>query len=427
MKFQTALMTLFVCLTGSATLRADLKVKTRYAAGTETNEQTVYFQGARQRFEWDGGAVIDRPDQQRLIQIDNAAKTFRIMPTPKGAEAAGKGGTVVMTTKVHDTGERKQMFGHEARHLKTTITREPDGNACDKTKSRIESDGWYIDVETPAPRASAAGGCHDEIVQRAEGDGKLGYPVAYETKSWSGDAKTPSVVKMEVLELSADALDAALFEAPAGFAEVKDPEAKPGNRIGMEISSGPAGKITKDALTNSLSRMLLQAGYHPVESTKDCDYVLYTEVADVHQQSGAVAKVSRFTGGLGRRFSKGAAVAPPAGEALEVTVNYKLVKHGEAAPLLEATASGKNGGVGVLGMVRLAASVMPMTMMLKSFGGPMMMMQVSGGGGMSAIDPMMGSFMSLFPASHPGSEIKAVNAALEAEVKAVAEKLKTLS
>ena len=48
----------------------------------------------------------------------------------------------------------------------------------------------------------------------------------------------------------------------------------------------------------------MQAGYRPVEKTSECDYVLYTEIAEVKQQAGAVAKVSRFTGGIGLDYNK---------------------------------------------------------------------------------------------------------------------------
>ena len=55
--------------------------------------------------------------------------------TTSGA-AAPKGGVVSETITLTDTGERKQMFGLEARHIKTAIVRQPGDNALKTGKLR---------------------------------------------------------------------------------------------------------------------------------------------------------------------------------------------------------------------------------------------------------------------------------------------------
>jgi len=54
---------------------------------------------------------------------------------------------VTYVTNTIDTGERKEMFGFTARHLKSSMTIEPSPDACMKDKMRIERDGWYIDLQ----------------------------------------------------------------------------------------------------------------------------------------------------------------------------------------------------------------------------------------------------------------------------------------
>jgi hypothetical protein len=50
-----------------------------------------------------------------------------------------------------DTGERKQMFGYEARHVITTYSITPTPEAANVTGSESITDGWYIDLETTLP------------------------------------------------------------------------------------------------------------------------------------------------------------------------------------------------------------------------------------------------------------------------------------
>ena len=53
---------------------------------------------------------------------------------------------VRIESKTVDTGERKTFFGHLARHLITTTSREPDRNNAGGEET---IDGWYIDYEVP--------------------------------------------------------------------------------------------------------------------------------------------------------------------------------------------------------------------------------------------------------------------------------------
>ena len=52
-----------------------------------------------------------------------------------------------MTVNTIDTGERKEMFGFTARHLKRTMTSQTSPDACSQNQMRIDTDGWYINLE----------------------------------------------------------------------------------------------------------------------------------------------------------------------------------------------------------------------------------------------------------------------------------------
>lgn len=90
------------------------------------------------------------------------------------------------------------MLDMQARHLKVTMTRQPEAGACDAAKTRVEMDGWYVDFETPEIKGASADHayaafkpeCEDDTRYQQTGQGKLGYPVAYSMKSWKGDEKT---------------------------------------------------------------------------------------------------------------------------------------------------------------------------------------------------------------------------------------------
>jgi hypothetical protein len=182
--------------------------------------------------------MVQQGDLNRFIQINNQARTYVVVstksPSPvKGSTGTTRHGAVVnVATDVADTGERKQLLGMQARHLKVTMTRLPETGACDATKTRMELDGWYVDFEAPSPKGSKQDAgqdagkpeCEDDVLYEQTGAGKLGYPVAYTARTWTGEDKNPTVVTMEVLELSHAPLDAALFDVPAGYRGVKTPQ-----------------------------------------------------------------------------------------------------------------------------------------------------------------------------------------------------------
>jgi hypothetical protein len=209
-------------------------MKTAYTSGSQKTETVTFFKGARERFEFADMVVLKQHDLKRTVQISRAANTYLVIPDaslatpptpPPATDPQQKPGIVTMTTTITDTGERKSMFGMEARHVKTVIDRTATPVACDPSKQHIESDGWYVDLPAtiqspPDPAAQLPPAtCVDEIKATQNGDPKaLGFPIGYTTTITGEDGK-PNAVVMEISELEITNLDAALFDIPAGLTE----------------------------------------------------------------------------------------------------------------------------------------------------------------------------------------------------------------
>jgi hypothetical protein len=231
---------------------ADVKIRTRSTVGGQATENTVYIKGKRQRSEQDFGGLktvtLTQCDMRRDVQLNERAKTYFISLYESGGLSGQtgetpiensqskiqnqKGGVVTTTVTLKDTGERKQMFGYTARHILTTIVTESSPDACSPVKTKMETDGWYIDAEFvldclidrqyKPEISSRGGGCQDRQVFKQNGSGKLGYPVYLKTTMRGENGGEDFVSIQEVLEISPAALDASLFEIPAGFREVKN-------------------------------------------------------------------------------------------------------------------------------------------------------------------------------------------------------------
>ena len=239
---------ILVCVTGAAAVaRADVKIKTRQTAQGQTTENATYIKGKRSRTEMSGGQMItiQQCDLRRDIQIMHQAKAYTIRPydtsdasqpttQAAGAHPAGatKGGVVTSTVTTRDTGERKQMFGYTARHIITTIETKSSPDSCTPMDSKMETDGWYIDaafaLDCDIERAGAyripqqRSGCQDRYETKTVGAAKRGYPVWEKMTGFDKDGRESFSMVNEVVELSQATLDAALFEAPADYREVKD-------------------------------------------------------------------------------------------------------------------------------------------------------------------------------------------------------------
>ncbi|HEX6729149.1 MAG TPA: hypothetical protein VF074_04020, partial [Pyrinomonadaceae bacterium] len=193
----------------------DVKIRQRMGSANQAGIETIlYIKGQRMRNEMAGNiglTTILQCDLKRSLTINEKTKTYLITPTDgtaasMGADGGGsgatsvpsqqppnqpRGGVVNITNTITDTGERKEMFGFTARHIKTSMVKTVSPDACDK-EQKVETDGWYIDFEyafvcpgetqkyQPSP-VRPQPGCKDEIRTKTIGTAKLGFPLLVTT------------------------------------------------------------------------------------------------------------------------------------------------------------------------------------------------------------------------------------------------------
>src|SRR5437016_6380635 len=126
-------------------IRGDFKITIKTMMAGMPTQSTTMIKGLRERSETNmamGGmnmsqVSVTQCDLKRTIQINDRARKYMISPmdsgdssigVDSGAPASGgasrRGGVVTMTINPVDTGERKEMFGFNARHLKQTMMSE---------------------------------------------------------------------------------------------------------------------------------------------------------------------------------------------------------------------------------------------------------------------------------------------------------------
>lgn len=244
-------LAIIALMCAASAVTADTKVKTKTTVSGQSFEGITYIKKSRQRSEQNLGAMsmatITQCDLRRTIQINDRSRKYLIMPfgnadstggpaaaikpeAPK-AGAARRGGVITMVYAVTDTGERKQMFGLTARHLKVVMTTESSPDACNPSKMKMEMDGWYVDLDYGLDCEWGKGGgysmgsgkpdCVDEYRMKTTGTGKLGYPLSQTMITYGEDGREMSRMTTEIVEFSQATLDPALFEIPAGYTEAK--------------------------------------------------------------------------------------------------------------------------------------------------------------------------------------------------------------
>jgi hypothetical protein len=270
------IMLLCVCASASA----DLKVTRKAGAGGRESQSTVYIKGARERTEMPMITTIRQCDLKRTIQLNERARKYVIVPDDEGGAAASapstpaaaqgpkqprRGAVVNYTVNINDTGERKQMFGYNARHVKTSTVMDAPAEACNPGHMEMESDGWYIDFAAAGPACDVdrpvaptmrgpRPDCQDQVHFRTTGSGRLGFPVMVTTRfkmagaqgeGGEEDAQVSAMMSnamtstLEVTDISTVTLDPSLFDVPAGYTQAASMQELYSS--GMGITSGAGG------------------------------------------------------------------------------------------------------------------------------------------------------------------------------------------
>lgn len=410
------------------------KATSRYVAGGQESIITVYASGPRQRVEpGSGNALITQCDLGKTVQINDKARAYVVStlgaapPATQDDAARKPGGVIVVRTVATDTGERRELLGQQARRVKIVTTTEPDTQACDKRKTRVEVDGWYANVpelhECPAAKATggsdAAGSCGDERKTEVSGEASPGYPLAYTLVAFDDAGKEMSRLAVEVTSLTREPRSPTLFEAPADFSALADAGAlaaaarraeleelgttpKPTGmvRIGVTVPADRSGRsVSSDAMASELLEAFNEKPFeavpiaaetpeeqHGEARKKECDFVLRAELASL-----TTSKAGRV-GGLMRRASGGGTPT----ELHEAKVNVELFAVGENVPRKKQAASAKTGSFTwrrAAGLARFAGRLY-----FGVAGGVMRTLMTSMGGGSGALlgaDPTLNALTTL--------------------------------
>jgi hypothetical protein len=254
--------TFVVVMALSTAALADVLVKQRVTMGGMKMQSTKMIKGARERAEtktefddpaasalYPQVATITQCDLKRKVQLSERKKLYLVEPmqiasepTARGAVATEpqpsgptkKGGTVTVTSNGRDTGERKMMFGMQARHIITTMEMVSSADSCNgANQMKMEYDGWYVDfsadfacpikqVQRPDNMMQRKPDCMDRFVNKASGVADPGFLLEGTMKMFGPDGSVQMSQTTETLELSRKPLDQAFFEIPVGFAETRD-------------------------------------------------------------------------------------------------------------------------------------------------------------------------------------------------------------
>lgn len=241
-----------------------------------SSERTQYSQGDRKRLEYrntaggakqaDGSmdlrygphmASITRCDLGKIYELNLDAREYHgssYPPQPFTQERMKAMGvkpqgdlpttpTLLIEITTRDTGERKQMFGHTARHVIRTRTETPLEGSHAQAQDSVE-DGWFIDLDTgiscdrkwregERAHSHVAAWLKDasappELPKFVEvGSRETGFAMESRTTT-RGAYVSPDGTKKEststsettVILLEERPLDLAVFEVPVGFREV---------------------------------------------------------------------------------------------------------------------------------------------------------------------------------------------------------------
>lgn len=223
-----------------------------------------YVQGPNSRFELPGlhsfgtepeerTVIIQRCSDHLMYRLDLKSREYSELPLPaelpketKDIKNRTEGPpNLTIETTVRDTGETKSAFGHTARHYITT-TKQASSPELGIEPSETVEDTWYLDIPDPrtcGPRSHRGsgfvgagvgfGGHAPAALEKIRPEFKHSGPdpqgLMLSSKSTNkaiqilqtGERQEQEfTTSTEIVEMSEEPVDPALFEVPAGFKKV---------------------------------------------------------------------------------------------------------------------------------------------------------------------------------------------------------------
>ena len=366
----SALAIIFCLVTVSL---ADVTIKQRITMSGQKFESTKRIKGQRERTEQHMEmadpamaafmpqiATITQCDLKRRIQINDRKQLYYIEPfemsetevlpgrptrqtQPAAAAQTRKGGTMTMSYTVRDTGEKKTVFGLQARHVITTQEMETSPDSCSgPMRSKIEYDAWYVDFATDfscptaampptSPGRAPKPDCVDRMVMKGSGTAPKGMMVEGTMKMYGADGSVMMTQTTETLELSRATLDPAFFDIPQGYSLASSsqdlykvtmpsydtgrqnrnepprntgivPPAAAAKTIAVNLTIAP-GASGQSEIDSYIRAKLAQRGFRVVPS--NADYALNVQVNQVKESTaskvgGLFGKMTGANTGVGK-------------------------------------------------------------------------------------------------------------------------------
>jgi hypothetical protein len=387
-------------------ISGDFKITIKQTVSGQEMQTSTMIKGSRERSETvmnipgvsgTKQVTITQCDLKRTVQINDAARKYLITPMDSGSESAtattpdstaatSRGGVINSTINTIDTGERREMFGFTARHLKQTMISESSPDACNQQNSKFERDGWYINLEyglncgldrMPQKTAANSGGCRDTYRTKRTGVANLGYALIETTTMYGADGQPTFTMTRQVVDLSRQSLDAALFDLPAGYTQAssqQDMYAAPSMgdttatqpqsqasapssvstgsmvaraKVGVvDFNNKAKASVSTDELRQRLITTLNGNGVEAIAlnassaseaeieaKAKGCTYTLYTDISTLKAPSTGKK--------LGGMFGKATGIGSTDTGKSEAKLDYRLVPVGSSSPKLQSSASAK--------------------------------------------------------------------------------------
>jgi len=340
----------------TASQAQDLHLKKNISTGgyvVSTTETSI--KGGRERTvtQTPNGSTITlhQCDLRRTLTLNEASQSYYVADDPQDENAAkaaalasgvappdAQGGKITITTTVTDTGERKTLYGYQARHLKAKVVQEPSADACTQVRQSFEIDGWFADLSKDqaacgaiAPPVQQGTGCHDRLISRSVGSGKTGYPMQEDISIPTPDGRT-ATVSIRVAEVSKQQLPAEMFDVPAGYRQVAslaELQAPGTNSIGQQLvnsapSYGPTPQMPQgraqaapNTNANSLAASMKAGMLNPMAAPaaqQNANAVMQQQL--VMAQASGMGGMQGMMGGMPQTGVQANAIASPAPVAL---------------------------------------------------------------------------------------------------------------
>jgi len=353
-KIYSSVLSVILLFSLAPSVFADVKIRQRVSMSGQTFETTKMIKGSRQRTEQKNSAAgamdftsqvatIEQCDLRRNVMINDKKKAYYVEPFPEEMTAptpstrptntqTKRGGTVTMTYNVTDTGEKKQMFGLTARHLKVLMESETSADSCGgASKSKMEIDGWYADFSAEfscpydvpdMPYQATKPDCRDRVIFKGN-RGKTGFLLEGTMTMYDQSGKAMMTQTTETLELTRSPLAASFFDVPADYKLVSSaqdlysmpsmtdmmrqsqqqngdsqnpamPTKSNMKSVGINLSLGADAKVNQPEIGAYLQSKLMASNLNARIGTGGTDYVLNVEVKKAKES--AAGKVGGLFG-----------------------------------------------------------------------------------------------------------------------------------